>query len=876
MANSSVDSEPLVNVDVLQNQHARLVDTELVDSCPMNIEADFDIKGLTNKLKEVIEKSKEHSTESPLGNQIDLVTQHVQLQIIETKAEGRDFARTDTEDVHLPDEYQHQRTEVRDTGKIIPLLKVLEAGKVEAKRILMTGRAGVGKNTSLQWLSRRWALNEWATEFTMLFLLQLRMLSNTDTHMTVVELLLMYGLFQLTTESSQKVLGAWLKNARSRIIVLIDEVHEISGFSDRFKNSEKITDLDQRAHPIDLCINILRGDLLPGCTLICTSRPFTGLSVLSTDTVLEVIGLTRKQVERYVGKRYNRKNKKIMSVLNKNPILMSVCRFPFYCVTVSTLLGEGVNVLDKDVQTYTRLTAYILVQYMSRKLNSIPFVQGVSSFFSKLAYLAYKGIFLSDNNGIAKMTIDEYDLEDLKFSPSELDLIRRTGILQIKDFRIGSRKSLSAKFLHSTMQEMLAAAFIFSNPVASKGTLKRRFIDGQFNNVLMYLFGLQYDEDSNWIKDVCRAVNPSEVCAENYVDWHLYGFVTQLSIFAAKGITSDRGSADRLNVCQLIHEGHVEDLAKCMVDYVVPNGRLKVMHTPMTAIDLIAVSFVCQYSHTLTHITLFSVNADDTFMKVLSSSLITRHVNSLQFLYLTQNNISAEGTKVLAEMVQQSGCLNVLSMSGNHIGDKGAKILAEALHTTNSLQVLNVSNNAIGVYGARALAEALHTNNSLQVLNVSSNAIGDDGAEALAEALYTNNSLQSLVVSDILIGEASIRVLIDVLNSKASLHQLLISGKEFVDPTKVFSRAFNTKDCVLSKELSGRPLIFRLTGINLHHMLFSMAKAQSIATIRWMVLVWLLCDGVFVWFCVVFFTWMLYVIYMTYNRINDLSNYDIF
>ena len=389
MANSSVDSEPLVNVDVLQNQHARLVDTELVDSCPTNIEADFDIKGLTNKLKEVIEKSKEHSTESPLGNQIDLVTQHVQLQIIETKAEGRDFARTDTEDVHLPDEYQHQRTEVRDTGKIIPLLKVLEAGKVEAKRVLMTGRAGVGKNTSLQWLSRRWALNEWATEFTMLFLLQLPMLSNTDTHMTVVELLLMYGLFQLTTESSQKVLGAWLKNARSRIIVLIDEVHEISGFSDRFKNSEKITDLNQRAHPIDLCINILRGDLLPGCTLICTSRPFTGLSVLSTDTVLEVIGLTRKQVERYVGKRYNRKNKKIMSVLNKNPILMSVCRFPFYCVTVSTLLGEGVKVLDKDVQTYTRLTAYILVQYMSRKLNHL--FKGLVPFLLNLPFWPIKG-----------------------------------------------------------------------------------------------------------------------------------------------------------------------------------------------------------------------------------------------------------------------------------------------------------------------------------------------------------------------------------------------------------------------------------------------------------------------------------------------------
>ena len=841
--------------------------TKLVGRCPTDIEADFCVEGFTSELKKVV-KAKGHSTDSPLDEQIDLDSQHVQLQIIETKAEDRDFARTDTEDLYSPYEHHHHRNEAEDTGKIVPLGQVLKAGKVQAKRILMSGRAGVGKTTSLQWLSRQWALNKWAAEFTMLFLLQLRMLSNTDTNMTVVELLLMYGLFQLTTENSQKVLSAWLKNARSRIVVLIDGVDEISGFSHRFKNSQKITDLNQRAHPIDLCINILRGDLLPGCTLICTSRPFTGLSVLMTDTALEILGLTQNQVKEFVRIKHPQKARQIMSVLNRNPILMSVCGITFYCMAVSTLLSEGIEMLDEDVQTYTRLTAFILVQYMSRKLSNLPFVIEVNSFFSKLAFLAHKGIFLSGSNGIAKLTFDEYDLAGVKLSPSKLDLIRKTGILQIKDFRIGSRNSLSAEFLHLTMQEMLAVAHVISNPVISKGTLKRIFHDGQFNMALMYMFGLYYDKDSDWIKDVCKAVSPSEVCAEKYIDSYLSGFVKQLSIFAAKGITSDRGSADRLNVCQLIHEGHVEDLAKCVVDNVIPNGRLKVMHTPMTAIDLIAVSFVCQYSHTLTHINLSGVNADDTFMKVLSSSLITPHVNSLQFLYLMKNNIRAEGTKALAEIVQQSGCLDILSLSGNHIGGNGAKILAEALHTNNSLKVLNVSDNDIDDYGAKALAEALHTNTSLQMLNVSDNDIGDYGVKALAEALHTNNSLQSLIVSDILIGEASIKALKDVLYSKASLHQLVVSGKEFLDPTKATLRELKTNNSILSKERSGRPLIVRLKVIdlNLYLMLFSIAKAQSIASFRWMFLVWLLCDGVLAWLYVVYFTWMFYFVYISYKN----------
>ena len=462
---------------------------------------------------------------------------------------------------------------------------------------------------------------------------------------------------------------------------------------------------------------------------------------------------------------------------------------------------------------------------------------------------------MSGSNGIPKLTFDEYDLEDLKLSPCELDLIRRTGILQIKDFRIGSRKSLSAKFLHSTMQEMLAAVHIFLNPVASKGTLKRRFIDVQFNNVLMYLFGLQYDEDSNWIKEVCRAVNPSEVCAENYVDLHLYGFVTQLSIFAAKGITSDRGSANKLNVCQLIHEGHVEDLAKCVVDYIVPNDRLKVMHTPMTAIDLIAVTFVCQYSHTLTHITVSGINADDTFMKHLSSSIIMPNVNSLQFLNLRKNNIRAEGTEVLAKIVQQSGCLNTLTLSENHIGDKGAKILAEALHT----------------------------NNNLQVLDVSDNDIGEDGAKALAKVLHTNNSLQSLVVSDSAIGEVGTKALVDVLYTQASLYQLVISGETVCAPTKAMYKALSTNNSKLVTEdhqnhLTKEEQLTKqehLTVQSYRWVLFSIAVGSLDVVLIWPLLAMSLYDySVFVWCSVGFFTWLVYVVYITDTA--GLLNFKLF
>ena len=191
------------------------------------------------------------------------------------------------------------------------------------------------------------------------------------------------------------------------------------------RHAPKVTTLDHKAHPIDLCINILRGDLLPGCTVICTSRPFAGLSYLSTETSLEMLGLTQKQIQRFVEVKHTKKAGQIMSVSQRNPILMSVCVITFYCMAVSTLLSEGVQMVDADIQTYTRLKSFILVKYVSRTLSNYPFVLEVSSYFHKLAYLAYNGIFLSTDKAIAKINFNEFDLVRVGLTPIELDQINK-------------------------------------------------------------------------------------------------------------------------------------------------------------------------------------------------------------------------------------------------------------------------------------------------------------------------------------------------------------------------------------------------------------------------------------------------------------------
>ena len=766
---------------------------QLVGRSPTQSEADFCVKGLSQELKKKITETV-HTTHSPLDEQIDPDTQHVQLYMKKLHSYEKGLLEKETEDLLYT--CKDHITEVETRKRNVPLQNVLKAEQGQVKSVLMSGVAGVGKTTSLRWLSRQWALNKWATGFTLLFFLQLDMLSSGDTYMTANELLTLYGLCQLTMGASKQVLGSWLRNAAGRVILLLDGVDGILGFSQKFKNTPKITDLNEKAHPVDLCINILRGDLLPGCAVICTSKPFIGLSNLRTDTTLWIHGLTRERVHEFVRSKHQQTANQILSVLHRNPLLMSVCRIPFYCMAVSTLLSEGVQVMDEDVQTYTRLTAFILVQYMSRKLGNLPFVLEVSSFFPKLAFLAYKGIFMSPDESIPKTVFSEYDLVSVSMSPSELDMIRKTGFLKVKDFRIGSRKSLSAKFLHLTMQEMLAVAHIISNPAASKETMKRMLSGGRFNMAVMYMFGLYFDNASNWIKDVHGAVNRSEVHAESEIYLFLFYYLKELSISEDTYGTSGERATSNVKVCQLVFESQKEDLAKSVVNYVVPDGELVL--SQITAIDLLAVLFVCQHTHILTSITLKDTYADDTFIKILCSSLIKP---CLKMLHVSNNN------GVVAQTGGPSISLQVLDVSFNAIGDDGAEALAEALHTNNSLQVLNVSNNVISVDGAKVLAGALHVNKTLKTLHLRCNKIGAEGAVSLSEALVHNQTLQKLDVSCNHIGVNGARALGKALHTNNSLQVLNVSHNDIgVAGAKALADALHVNKSLKTLHLRGNKI----------------------------------------------------------------------
>ena len=169
--------------------------SSLVGRLPAASEVDYCVTEFSQSLKGEIKK-KGHKRDSALDDEIDFDSQFVELEIVKTTPDT-DKLCSSSHDGQLPHVYQHHLSEVVQKQRSISACSVFDENDPKSQMILMSGRAGIGKTTTLQWLARQWALGKWATGFTVLTLLQLRALTLTNTQMTVVELLTLYGLFHV-------------------------------------------------------------------------------------------------------------------------------------------------------------------------------------------------------------------------------------------------------------------------------------------------------------------------------------------------------------------------------------------------------------------------------------------------------------------------------------------------------------------------------------------------------------------------------------------------------------------------------------------------------------------------------------------------------
>ena len=326
------------------------------------------------------------------------------------------------------------------------------------KVVLVEGPPGIGKSTLAWELCRRWD----RAQYDLVVLLRLRELE----HMDDIEDLFPHDDKELRSSVAKEVLG---RDGKGVLFVL-------EGY-DELSSSLKSSGLFKR---------LLRGQSLPECTILITSRPSASRELVCHSQInrhVEILGFTQENIREYATIAFSSEPEVLKDFLfyvsaSENPAINSLMYIPLNAAIIVQIYSHtrkrGLPIPKTLTQLYTQL-CLILVQRgadisssVLTKLSDIP--AEYSTHFQRLSKLAYE-------------TFREhklvFHLDSVPFHFGMLDSV----------VSLYSGRGVSYNFLHLTLQEFLAAYYITQLP-NGMDVFKEYEYNPRWNLVWKYVSGL--------------------------------------------------------------------------------------------------------------------------------------------------------------------------------------------------------------------------------------------------------------------------------------------------------------------------------------------------------------------------------------------------
>ena len=220
----------------------------LTNRKPSREEMDYYITNFRRELCKGIRGSG-NKPDSLRDRKINFDTQYIELELGEDKGFGKknSIDLTPRKD-HLPKQCESPICEGCRTNIAIEDIFPQQSS---GERILIKGRAGIGKSTLSQNIVQKWAKGDLATSFTTVFLLNLRKLVNITREMTLSEVLGVYAEYVTPSPTPDQPAKQWLENNSENILFFTDGVDELPELHKLFCRTPKLTSLNMKATPLD-------------------------------------------------------------------------------------------------------------------------------------------------------------------------------------------------------------------------------------------------------------------------------------------------------------------------------------------------------------------------------------------------------------------------------------------------------------------------------------------------------------------------------------------------------------------------------------------------------------------------------------------------
>ncbi|XP_032393543.1 uncharacterized protein ciita isoform X2 [Etheostoma spectabile] len=254
-------------------------------------------------------------------------------------------------------------------------------GDKPRRYIMLLGNAGMGKTTLIRKLCLDWSRDS-IPQFDFVFSLDGKALSLTESNCSLQTLLLNLSSFAPTCMNPDAAYGQILADPK-RVLIIFDGFGELRDYEILLQTLEKdLTSSLQKDNKAQiytvrqLYSAILQRVLLPGCTLLLSTRPRGTASQLlrRTDSLLEVCGFTPTDIEIYLSRYFTDPglSASALDSLKNCSYLHRLCWNPGLCRLVCLVLEQckGLEVLPRTLTGLCHQVLRLKMEKDSRNTHS--------------------------------------------------------------------------------------------------------------------------------------------------------------------------------------------------------------------------------------------------------------------------------------------------------------------------------------------------------------------------------------------------------------------------------------------------------------------------------------------------------------------------
>ncbi|XP_072131322.1 NACHT, LRR and PYD domains-containing protein 3-like isoform X4 [Mobula birostris] len=615
----------------------------------------------------------------------------------------------------------------------------------------VAGVPGIGKTTMMQKIVYDWATGKIYQHYHFVFSFKFRDLNTINREISLTELILQqYPYFENSLEE------VW-KNPEGLLFIFdgLDELKERIDFTESQRDTEPqqcCADPEFRCLVSDIVYNLIQHKLLPGCSVLVTTRP-TALHSLEKAEIsvwAEILGFVGEERREYFNRHFEDQTvaAAVFKHVKENEILYTMSYNPSYCWILALALGPFFTKGDKDPQqvpkTITQLYSYYIYNILKNHGREI---ENLHDVLLRVGQMAFRGV--SDR----KIVFTDEDLIKNNLQPSQFLSGFLMELLEKKD----SARNVVYTFPHLTIQEFVAAVaqYLTSDLKDTVKILAEAcgMTDGRFEVFLRFVAGLS--SGSAWRWKEFLGPFPGDT-ARQVIDFVKGEFKRQ------SGNTENK--ADKrslLNTLHYLFESQNRVLAQEALGSV---ERLSLSGLRLTPIDCAVLSHVIGLCDTIKHLDL-----DHCYIQCEGLQRLAPSLYKCQELGLTNNELGEgdSAMNLISVALREQDCkIQKLRLKNNSFTASCAKNLACILRTNHSLIKLELDNNKLEDSGVKLLSEALRTPYcKIQELWLCRIGLTASGAEYLASALATSPSLVDLALDYNNLGDSGVKLIFGPLNS---------------------------------------------------------------------------------------------------------------